>query len=143
MAQGYSLQVVGPLDYEAATSLSLAIAVNDNTEGNTNQPSEPLTITLTNINDVAPVFTSGEEATAIVEGTQVPASQIIYTAEVTTDTAATEVTYSLSGVDAGVFTIGAESGEVTFQNPRTLILKHRLSINSPSQQPRAMRMGMS
>ena len=118
-AGGYSLQVVGPLDYEAASSLSLAIAVNDGAGINGNPPSAPLTVTLTNINDVAPVFTSGDTATAIVEGTQVPASQIIYTAVATADTAATEVTYTLSGVNAGVFTIGAESGEVTFQNPRT------------------------
>ena len=57
----------------------------------------------------APTFTSGSSAANITENSG--ANQVVYTA-VATDDIDTEVTFSLSGADAGSFSINSASGEV-------------------------------
>ena len=73
----------------------------------TNSAEQPVAITVTNINDNAPVFTS--PATANVEENRTAA----YTA-VATDADGDELSYSLSGTDAALFTINETTGEVSF-----------------------------
>ena len=62
----------------------------------------------TNANE-APTFTSGSSAANITENSG--ANQVVYTA-VATDDIDTEVTFSLSGTDAGSFSINSASGQV-------------------------------
>ncbi|MGB1334126.1 MAG: cadherin domain-containing protein, partial [Porticoccaceae bacterium] len=62
----------------------------------------------TNANE-APTFTSGSSAANITENSG--ANQVVYTA-VATDDIDTEVTFSLSGADAGSFSINSASGQV-------------------------------
>ena len=72
-----------------------------------NRTNQPVAITVTNVNDNAPVFTS--PATANVEENQTAA----YTA-LATDADGDVLSYSLSGTDAGLFTINAATGVVSF-----------------------------
>ena len=72
-----------------------------------NRTNQPVAITVTNVNDNAPVFTS--PATANVEENQTAA----YTA-VATDADGDSLRYSLSGTDAALFTINETTGEVSF-----------------------------
>ncbi|MBN4056081.1 FG-GAP repeat protein, partial [bacterium AH-315-J23] len=76
----------------------------------TNTTDQPVAITVTNINDIAPVFTSG--ATASVAENQTSA----YTA-VASDAEGDNLSYSLSGTDAALFAINTTTGVVTFINP--------------------------
>ena len=73
----------------------------------TNSAEQPVAITVTNVNDNPPIFTS--EATAAVAENQAAA----YTA-VATDADSDLLSYSLSGTDAALFTINAATGEVRF-----------------------------
>ena len=72
-----------------------------------NPTNQRVAITVTNVNDNAPVFTS--PATANVEENQTAA----YTA-VATDADGDSLRYSLSGTDAALFTINAATGVVSF-----------------------------
>ncbi|XDZ66520.1 beta strand repeat-containing protein [Alphaproteobacteria bacterium LSUCC0684] len=79
-----------------------------------------VTIAVTDLNDVAPVITSGATGTALAENTLVSASTAVYTATGTPDVAGAAITWSLSGSDDdGLFSINAGSGEVTFQSDTT------------------------
>ena len=77
----------------------------------TNSADQAVAITVTDANDNSPVFTSG--ATASVEENT---TLVVYTAAATDADAGTSLTYSLSGADAGLFTIDANTGEVSFIN---------------------------
>ncbi|MCR9080162.1 MAG: cadherin domain-containing protein [Hyphomonadaceae bacterium] len=76
----------------------------------TNSSSLDVAITLTDLDDEAPVITSEASAT-VVEN---PADgQVVYTATAT-DVDSETVTFSLAGADADLFEIDASSGEVSF-----------------------------
>ena len=75
----------------------------------TNQTDQPVAITVTNENDNAPAFTS--PATASVAENQVAA----YEAAAAADADGDPLRYSLSGTDAALFTIDANTGEVRFR----------------------------
>lgn len=74
------------------------------------------TIGIGDVNDNAPIFTSGTTAS---EAENTPTSHVIYQA-VATDadvTAANNtIAYSLTGADAGLFSIGSSTGAVTFNS---------------------------
>ena len=74
----------------------------------TNQTDQPVAITVTNENDNAPAFTS--PATASVAENQAAAYEAA-----ATDADGDSLRYSLSGTDAGLFTIDANTGEVRFR----------------------------
>ena len=76
----------------------------------TNDTLQAVAITVTNVNDNAPVFSS--TATASVAENQ-SAATVVYRA-VATDADGDVLTYSLSGTDAARFTINAATGEVSF-----------------------------
>ena len=72
-----------------------------------NDANQPVAITVTNVNDNTPSFTS--DATASVTENRT----LAYTA-MATDADGDALTYSLSGTDAALFTINAATGEVRF-----------------------------
>jgi VCBS repeat-containing protein len=73
-----------------------------------NNVDQNVTITVTDLNDNAPVFTSGTTS-AVAEGTVTA-----YDADATDADAGTTLTYSISGIDAGHFSINSGTGVVTF-----------------------------
>ena len=95
-----------PDDANGDNVYDIVVTASDNTEGTTDT-NQAVAITVTNVNDNAPVFTS--PATANVEENQTAA----YTA-VATDADGDVLSYSLSGTDAGLFTIDPATGEVSF-----------------------------
>ena len=74
----------------------------------TNQTDQSVAITVTNENDNVPTFTS--PATVSVAENQVAAYEAA-----ATDADGDPLSYSLSGTDAGLFTIDANTGEVSFR----------------------------
>ena len=81
---------------------------------------QAVTITVTDLNDVAPVITSLTSGTALVENTQIATSTAIYRAQGTYD--ATPIFWSFKGSnndDASLFNIDSSSGVVTFKQSTT------------------------
>ena len=95
-----------PDDANGDNVYDIVVTASDNTEGTTDT-NQAVAITVTNVNDNAPVFTS--PATASVEENQTAA----YTA-LAMDGDGDALTYSLSGTDADLFTIDPATGEVSF-----------------------------
>ena len=98
--------VEDPDDANGDNVYNIVVTASDNT-GGTPDTNQAVAITVTGVNNNAPVFTS--PATANVEENQTAA----YTA-VATDGDGDVLSYSLSGTDAGLFTINAATGEVSF-----------------------------
>ena len=76
-----------------------------------------VTVTVTDINDVAPTITSGATASALVEGTEIAATEAVYTATGTFDIDA--IVWSLGGTDSVLFDIDDRTGAVTFKTDTT------------------------
>ena len=95
-----------PDDANGDNVYDIVVTASDNT-GGTPDTTQAVAITVTGVNDNAPVFTS--PGTASVEENQTAA----YTA-VATDGDGDPLTYSLSGTDAGLFTIDPATGVVSF-----------------------------
>ena len=72
--------------------------------------SKAVAITVTNVGNEAPVFTSGGTANFAENG-----AGTVYTAAATPDAGKT-LTYSISGADASLFNINATTGAVTFKS---------------------------
>jgi Ca2+-binding RTX toxin-like protein len=103
-----AVSFISPPDYEAGqTSFSINVLASDGMFSTR----QTVTITLTNENDNAPVFTSAGAADFVTNGTGP-----VYTA-VATDADGDALTYSLSGADAALFAINASTGVVTFLSP--------------------------
>ncbi|MEQ9304477.1 MAG: BspA family leucine-rich repeat surface protein, partial [Marinoscillum sp.] len=92
-------------DFETQTSYEVVITATDVA---TNSTDLTLTITINDLDEDAPVFTSPNTASA---DENISTSTIVYTA-VATD--ANAVTYSLSGTDASAFAIDGSTGDMTF-----------------------------
>ena len=101
-------------DYETKSSYSFTVVATDAAGNNTEKP---VTLAITNVDEVGPVFSSSATATAIAENSG--AGQVVYTANASdTDfispNTANSVTYSLkSGGDASAFSINSSTGAVT------------------------------
>jgi large repetitive protein len=105
-------------DFEsAANSWTYGVQARD-AAGNWST-AQNVTLSETNIDEVAPTITSGTTAAAVAENSG--ANQIVYTATAT-DSADTSagVTWSLSGTDAAAFTIDATTGLVKLTGNPTL-----------------------
>ena len=108
--------LTGSLDYEgtpAKTSYNFTVVATD---ASNNESTQAVTVSVNNLDEVAPTFTSAATADAIDENT--PAAQVVYTATVTDDGDISEgdVTFSLkadNNDDAASFTIDEETGAVT------------------------------
>ena len=95
-----------PADYESQSSYALEVSATDSGGLTVRQP---VTITVTDINEV-PVITSVKTVEVAESGT--PAS-VVYTVTATDPDTASVLSYSLSGIDEGLFSIDAASGAVS------------------------------
>ena len=95
----------------------VTVQVSDGVQSDT----QALTVTVTDANDVAPTITSGG-TTKVAENT--PATTVIYQATATDPDSPGAITFSLTGADATLFSIGATDGKIRFlsspdyENPR-------------------------
>ncbi|MDO6683791.1 cadherin domain-containing protein, partial [Oceanobacter sp. 5_MG-2023] len=96
-------------DYETKSSYSFTVTATD---GAGNYTDQTVTLTVNNLDELAPTITSGAIATAIDENSG--AGQVVYTAAAD-DSAdiSSGVSFSLSGDDAAYFSINSATGEVT------------------------------
>ena len=78
--------------------------------GNASTSSRNVAITVSNVAEAAPAFTSGTTANFAENG-----SGTVYTAAATAN-AGGAITYSLSGTDAGLFNLNATTGVLTFKS---------------------------
>ncbi len=97
-----------PLDANGDNLYDITVTANDGVHLTTRD----VTISVQNVNDAAPTFTSGTSATA-VENTA--STVVVYDANVIDPDGASPI-FSLGGVDASRFTINATTGEVRFAN---------------------------
>ena len=74
--------------------------------------SQAITITVADLNDEAPQFTSA--ASLALDYTSVVVDTTIYTVQATDADAGDQITYTLSGTDASHFSFAASSGELAF-----------------------------
>ncbi|WP_206668787.1 cadherin domain-containing protein [Lacisediminimonas profundi] len=120
-----AVTLTGNPNYETKSSYSFNVVASD---GVTTASQQAVTLTINNVDEVAPTITSSSTATAINENSG--AGQVVYTA-IATDTADTSagVTYSLSGTDAGLFTINATTGAVTLMGNPDYETKSSYSFN--------------
>ena len=96
-------------DFETFTALLIRVqSVADSTIG------VNISVTVTDVNDVAPMITSGATGGALVEGTEIPITQVVYAAAGDFDV--TPIVWSLEANtgDAGLFRIDDTTGAVTF-----------------------------
>ena len=101
------------LDAEAIASVALTVSASDGEDS----VQTLVAISVTDLNDVAPTITSGATGNALAENATVPNTQVIYTATGTSDV--TDISWSLSGPDAGLFNINSATGEVRFETETT------------------------
>ena len=78
-----------------------------------------ISVTVTNVNDIAPMITSGATGGALVEGTPISDSQVVYAAAGDFDV--TPIVWSLepNTGDARLFNINVTTGAVTFDDATT------------------------
>jgi hypothetical protein len=101
-------------DFETAEERSFTVVATD---ASGNESKQTVSVSLNDLDEVAPVFNSAAVELAVDENSG--SGQVVYTATVddSADTSA-GVTFSLEGADAGAFVIDADSGEVTLlDNP--------------------------
>ncbi len=106
-----AITVAGALDYETTPSYSLVVTVTDGGSPSLSATAT-LTITVTDVaNEHAPVFAGG--ATATVSYAE-NATTAVTTVIATDADAGQTVSFTLSGADAGLFSITQAEGELTF-----------------------------
>ncbi|MBA4081126.1 MAG: hypothetical protein C0496_07670, partial [Erythrobacter sp.] len=92
-----------PGDADRNNVYQLTVTASDGT----NSTSQNLAVTVVNVNDIAPVITSGAAVSVRENGTAV-------TQVVASDAEGNAITFSLSGADASLFAINATTGIITF-----------------------------
>lgn len=98
-----------PVDDGNNNVYNLTVTVSDGT----NSATQTVSISVTDLDDLAPVFTSSSDASVEENSTG-----IAYTATATdSDSLSSALTYSLSGSDASQFSLELNSGEVRFISP--------------------------
>ncbi|WP_432464641.1 beta strand repeat-containing protein [Agarivorans sp. QJM3NY_33] len=104
------VSLTGEPDYEAKPSYSFTVVASD-TAGNSTE--QAVSLSINNLDEVAPKFTSAEATAATIDENS-GAAQVVYTATATDGADISGgVTYSLKvGDDAALFSIDDESGEV-------------------------------
>ena len=95
-----------PVDAENNNSYHITVRATDSS-GNTTD--ELITINVNNVDEIAPVFTSGTSA-SVLENTST--STVVYTA---TATDTNTIAYTISGTDAALFDLNSTTGAVTFK----------------------------
>ncbi len=103
----------GDLNFENTPSFSLVVAVDDEDANTIADSIATMTVNLQNLDEVAPTITSSTTATAINENSSAGLVVYIATSTDTGDIATGATAYSLSGIDAALFTINSATGDVT------------------------------
>ena len=86
------------------------IVIQATESGNTNAATHSVAVTVSNVGEVAPTFTSGSSASFAENGTGP-----VYTAQATPDAAGASISYSISGgLDWARFSINNSSGVISF-----------------------------
>ena len=101
-------------DHETQSSYNFTVVATDQFN---NASQQAVSLSVNNLDELAPVITSGAVANAIVENSG--AGQVVYTAQANDDSAdvtSNPVTYSLSDNDNGAFSVNANTGEVTLSD---------------------------
>lgn len=107
-ATGVVTTTATALDYENDTSITIRIEASENTHGDS--ASADFVIAVSDLNDVAPAFTSAATA-SITENT----TAVVTVTTTETDTVGSAHTYTVTGGDdAGLFSVGAISGDLVF-----------------------------
>ncbi|MDG2018809.1 MAG: cadherin repeat domain-containing protein, partial [Porticoccaceae bacterium] len=98
-------------DYEVQNQYNFAVIATD-VAGNASEAFD-VTLTVNNLDEVAPTLTSGDTASSIIENSV--AGQVVYTATAEDIGDVSEgVTFSLKDADSSLFTVDADTGVVTF-----------------------------
>jgi VCBS repeat-containing protein len=98
-----------PADSGADHVYNITVTASD---GTASSAARPVAITVTNVNEFAPIVTSGEAVSFAENGTGVA-----YQAAGLDADAGTTISWSLGGVDAFWFTINTATGAVAFRQP--------------------------
>ena len=99
-----------PTDAGGDNVYNLVISATES--GNTRSATRSVTVTVTDVGDVAPAFSSGSSTTFTENGTGA-----VYTAVVTPDVTGAGISYSISGgADSAKFSINSSSGVVGFKS---------------------------
>ncbi len=109
-------------NYEVKPSYSFDVLANDGA----NTTSQTVVVSVTNVNDNAPVFTSGGTG-SVAENAAI--STVIYTAVTTDADNLSERTYTLEGTDAALLSINASTGAVTLKASANYEVKPSYSFN--------------
>ena len=96
-----------PQDSNTDNTYDLELSVADGI----NTTSANITVSVTNVNDVAPSFAAATDSSSVSENT----SGVVYTASAT-DIEGDTPTYSLAGTDSAHFTIDSSNGELSLAN---------------------------
>ncbi len=112
-AQTGQVSFKDPADYERAKDAGAdnVYDVKVTASDGTNSTTQDVQIAVTKSNE-GPSMTSGTTASVAENSTGV-----VYTASATDPDAGTTLTYSLSGADAALFNIDAQTGQVSFKDP--------------------------
>ena len=96
-----------PQDSNADNTYELELSVSDGTHTTT----QAITVSVTNVNDVAPNFATATDSSSTPENT----TGVVYTVSAT-DIEGDSVSYSLGGTDSTHFTIDSSNGELSLTN---------------------------
>ena len=107
-------------DYETKSSYTATVTVSDGV----NTASKALTVSVTNVNDIAPVITSSASSYALNEN-----STAVIATITASDAEGDSVVYSTSGTDAAFFNIGSSSGVLTLKVAPDYETKSSYSFN--------------
>ena len=103
-----------PTDSGSNNVYNLVITATE--AGNTNTVTQSVAVTVTDVGDLAPTFSSASSATFAENG-----NGAVYTAQATPDVTGAVVSYSISGgADSAKFSIDSSSGVVSFVSVPTL-----------------------
>ena len=98
-----------PTDAGVNNVYNITVHVND---GHGHDVTKDVAITVNDLNDVAPTFTSGGAGS---EAENTAASNVVYDANVTDPDTVGTIAYFLTGADASAFNINSGNGQVTFK----------------------------
>ena len=114
------LRTQAALDHETKDSYSVTVSVHDGTPDTTVDATINVTITVTDVNEV-PTFDAGTSTTrSVAENTPRDQAVGVPVAATDPDTATAtyaDLSYRLSGTDAGVFLIDSDTGQVQTREP--------------------------
>ena len=115
-----------PADSDADNAYQVTVHANDGVH----DIAQDVVITVTDVNDVAPVIGSSASASA-PEGTA--ANSVVYTVTASDPDTVGSLSYLLTGSDAALFDVDANSGEVRFHSPPDFEAPHDADTDNAYQ----------